>query len=219
MVTVSKTVEKLVKENAFIEEALIRGIVNYVALAEELHPHVSRLMNEQVAPAAIVMALRRVRETLKKSEPYRPTFDPHADIIVTSDLFEITFKKSPRVLASLKDVYEQIDSERDFITATQGRNEITVIANKRNQGKVLQCFSKEKILSECTGLASLGITLPAHAIDETGYFYLITRAFTWEGIPLVELVSSFTELHIIVHEKHVPKAFIILKDVISKNSK
>jgi|SRR3989338_4057765 len=218
MVTISRTVESIVEENAFIEEGIIRGIINYVALAEELQPRISKIMKIKVEISAIVMALRRLREKLKKSVFHRPKFSTNADILITSDLFEVTFQKSSYTLELLRDIYKCIDPERDFIALTHGRMEITLISNKRNKEKIMQLIEKERIVKEIKELASLGITLPAKAIDESGYFYLITRAFAWEGIPLVELISTFTELHIIVHENYVPKAFIILKDVVEKNS-
>ena len=219
MVTISKTVEKLVEENAFIEEALCRGIINYAALAEELKPSVSRVMNTSVETSAIMMALRRLKERLVKREFSRPKFDVHTDILITSDLFEITLKKTTRACALLKEVYHCIDSERDFIAVTQGRTEVTLIANKRNKKHIMHCIGREKVVKEIHGLASLSITLPPEAINESGYFYIVTRAFAWEDIPIVELVSTLTELHCIVHERNVPRAFTVLKEVVGKNQK
>jgi hypothetical protein len=67
-------------------------------------------------------------------------------------------------------------------------------------------------------LASLNIILPENVIEEAGFFYIMTRAFTWENIPIVEMVSTLDEITFIVNEKYVPKAFTLLQKTIKDNS-
>ncbi len=57
MVTVSHLVEKIVKRKPFLEEALARGILNYVALAETLQPEIEKELKTKVKTSAIMMAL------------------------------------------------------------------------------------------------------------------------------------------------------------------
>ena len=145
-------------------------------------------------------------------------FDKNADIFIKSDLFEITVKKSKKTFSYISEIYYLIDPEKDFLTITQGLSQITIIANKRNRKRITDILNKERIVKGIDNLACISTALPLSAVDEVGYFYLLTRAFAWENIALVELVSTLTELSFIISERDVPKAFNIFKEVIEKNS-
>lgn len=218
MVTISRVVEKIVEENPFIQEALSRGIINYAALAEEFKPRVDRELKENVKESAIMMALRRLEERIDKSFAKKAKFDKNSDIFIKSDLFEISIKTSRKTFSKIKEIYEHIDHEKDFLTITQGLTQVTIIANNRNKAKIIDVLSGEKIVKEIKNLASIGTTLKPSSTEEVGYFYLLTRAFAWENIPIVEIVSTLNELTFIVNEKDVPKVFTIFKEVIEKNS-
>ncbi len=218
MVTISRTVEKIIEENPFLQEALSRGIINYAALADDFKPRIDRELKQSVKESAIMMALRRLNEKLEKTFARKAKFNKDADIFVQSDLFEITVKKSGKTFQLVKEIYELINPEKDFLTLTQGVHQVTIIANKRNQKFIYKTFERERIIKEIGNLAAISTGLPSTAIDEAGYLYLITRAFAWENISIVEIVSTFTELALILKEKDVPKAFTVMKEVIEKNS-
>ncbi|MEK6811433.1 MAG: hypothetical protein AABX96_02915 [Nanoarchaeota archaeon] len=218
MITISRTVEKIIEENSFIQEALSRGIINYAALAESIKPRIENEMKKQVKTSAIMMSLRRLTEKLERVFVKKPKFEKEADVFVKSDLFEITIKKSKKTFELIKQIYEIMDSHQDFMTTTQGPTQLTIIANKRNKKKILEILEKEHPFEEIDNLASIGTTIPTNAINEVGYFYIITRAFVWENIPIIELVSTLNELNLIIKENDVPKAFVILKETIRKNS-
>lgn len=218
MVTISRIVEKIIEDNPILQEAIHRQIINYAALAENIKPQVEREMKISVKTSAVMMALRRLGDKLEKSFVKTAKFDKDADIFIKSDLFEITLKKSKKTYSLIKDVYEKIDPEKDFLTITQGLSQITLISNKRNKKRITEIFGREKIVKEINDLACISTTLPINAIDQVGYFYNITRGFAWENLPIIEIVSTFTELSFIVREKDVPKSFLVFKEIINRNS-
>lgn len=218
MVTISRSVEKIIEEHPFMQEALARGVINYAALAEEIKPRVESELKTTVKDSAIMMALRRLTEKLEKTFVTKPKFDKNSDVFVKSDLFEITIKKSKRTFSLLKKIYEFIDSDADFLTITQGITQVTIISNKRNKKKILEAVHGERVIKEIDNLCLIGTTIPMHSIEEVGYFYLVTRAFAWEDIPIVELVSTLTELNLIVNQRDVPRAFVVLKELVERNS-
>ena len=218
MVTISRVVEKVIGDNPILQEAISRGIINYAALAEDIKPKIEQEMRAPIKTSAIMMALRRLSEKLEKSFVSKAKFDKNADIFVKSDLFEITLKKSRRTYSLIKEVYENVDPEKDFLTVTQGLSQITLISNKRNKKYIMEKLGKEKIVKEINDLACISTILPLNAIDQVGYFYNITRGFAWENIPIIEIVSTLTELNFIVKEKDIPKSFNLFKEIIRRNS-
>lgn len=215
--TVSRAVEEYVKGNAFIQESLVKGIVNYLALAEEIKPLIERETGKDVKEYAIVMALRRLKDKLEHKFVKRIRF-VDSDISVKSDLFEITVKKNAKTFAVVKELPKLIDISRDFLTITHGITQITIISNNRLKRRIYEHFSKNDVIKVIDRLASLSIILPENVVGEAGFFYIVTRAFTWENIPIVEMVSTLDEMTLIVNEKYVPKAFTLLQQTIKDNS-
>jgi hypothetical protein len=218
MVTISKIVEEYIKQHSFLQEALSRGILNYAALAEQLKSKVEISLNCKVKESAIMMALRRQKEKLHKTFVEEIRFSEEADIFLKSDLFEVTYKKSAQVNENLKKIYDLIKAEHDFLTVTEGLHQITIISNKRNKKIILSTLKHEKMIKTIDGLACVSTILPDKSTEEVGYFYAITRAFSWEQIPIVEIVSTLHELNFIVFESDAPRAFVAFKEVISKQT-
>lgn len=217
MVTISRVVEKIVMENMFIQEALSRGIINYAAFAEEIKPRIEIELKTKVKDSAVMMALRRLQEKIEHKIIKKPQFDKNSDILIKSDLFEVSYTKSKNSINLIKKIYESIDIGIDFLTATQGINQVTIISAKKNKDKIMKILSGEKIISTIEDLASISTTFPESCPDEIGYFHLVTRSFAWENISIIEIVSTTNEFTLILKERDMPKAFIILKDLIKNN--
>jgi hypothetical protein len=218
MVTISRIVEKLVEDSLFIQEALIDELINYASLAEKFKPLIEKEMKCSVKESAIMMSLRRLREKLEKKIVSKIFFDKNSEVVVRSDLIEITINKSKDNFKIIKEISQAIDKEKDFFTWTQGINQITILTNKKNGEKFNKIVPRKNIIREIEDLSMLSIVLPETAPDNPGYFYLITRTFAWENIPIVEIVSTLNELNIFVKTSDVPKSFRILKEIIDKNS-
>jgi len=218
MVTISGVVENLVEDNPFIQEAMSRGIINYAALAQDIKSFVEKETRKPVKDSAIMMALRRLGEKMENKFTKKIKFDENADIFIKSDLFEITVVKSEKTFNLIKVIYELIDSNKDFLTITQGLTQVTIISNRRHKDEILEILKDEHILMKIENISSIGTTLPKNCPEEVGYFYTITRAFAWENIPIIEIVSTLIELNLIVKEVDIPRAFDVLKGIIKKNS-
>ncbi|MBT4540555.1 hypothetical protein HOC35_03505 [Candidatus Woesearchaeota archaeon] len=219
MVTIARTVEKVIERKPFLQEALVRGIVNVAALAEEITSEVEQEMGQKVKFSAVMMAIRRLGEKLEKTVINRAKFDKNSDVSLRSDLYEITVKKMPGIQAKISKLYELFNTkENDILTVTQGFHEITLITNKRNKEKIKKVFKSAEIKSEIEDLASVTINIPPEAVESVGLFYIATKALTWENINAIEVVSTFTELTFIIKENSAAKAFEALKRLIKEQS-
>jgi aspartokinase len=217
MVTIARTVEKVIESKPFLQEALIRGIVNVAALAEEITPEVEKEMGEKVKFSAVMMAIRRLGEKLEGTVIKKAKFDEDSDINVRSDLYEINLRKLPGVQNKISKLYELFNThENDMLTVTQGFNEITLITNRRNKDKVKKFFSAKDVKSEIGDIASVTIHIMPEATEQLGLFYIATKALTWENINIIEIVSTFTEMTFIIEEDDAPRAYATLKKLIKE---
>ena len=217
MVTIAHIVKKMVEEKPFLEEALIRGVINYAALAEDLKDEVRAELKTKVETAAIMMALRRIAESKELRKTQTAIGFEGSDITLRSDLVEITIAKSVTVLKKIQRVYDTIDfAQGDVLTVTQGLYEITIIASRKHKKKLLSIFETEHLTKVIDSLASVTVRVPVQLVNTPGFFYVITKALNWENINIVEIVSTLTELTFILREDDVAKGFDVVKKVISK---
>ena len=219
MVSVAFVVEKLVQERPFVQEALGEGIINNAALAERLRPEVEKMLRKKVKFSAVNMAVRRLREKLEGAPINMVKFEKNADITVKSDLVQITVHKSEDIQEYFQKLYNVVDySKGDFLTVTQGVYEVMIITNARHEKKLLSMLPQKMVKKVIRDVCSLTIKVPENATELVGFFYLITRAFTQENIPIVDLVSTYTENTLTVKEQVLTRAFTALQRVLKENS-
>ncbi|HUB92540.1 MAG TPA: hypothetical protein VL945_01120 [Candidatus Saccharimonadales bacterium] len=216
MVTVAHVVSRIIESRPFLEEALVKDIINYAYLADMLKPEIEREMRREVNRYAIIMAIRRFTDALKESFVGAPQLNlGNADITITSGIFEISAVKDVDTMKLVSRLYGMVDFEKgDFLTITQGLYEITILSNAKYKAKMLDLFDKRDVKKVSTGLSSLTVRIPEKAAEEIGLLYSLTKALSWENVNLVEVVSTLTEEIFIIKEEDTAVAFDAIKRLI-----
>jgi aspartokinase len=81
-----------------------------------------------------------------------------------------------------------------------------------NSGEQIKALvPAERIISELKNLSSITIRLPKSNVYSPGLYYFFLKALAWEGINVIEVVSTYTELTIVLENKDVDRAFSVLK--------
>ncbi len=219
MVTISYVTEEIVKRRPFLQEAISKGLINYASLAEALAPEIEQVIHKEVKTAAVMMALRRLSDKLEKTFVNNLRFDAETDVSVRSDLFEIVLYKNKKVEKKVKELYAGLEAKnRDMLSITLGIEQINIISNKRYKQKIMSKFDKSDIVQEFGNLAGITINFSMKVAKQSGFFYLLTRSLAWENISVVEIVSTLTELTIIVKEKDVTVAYDAIKKTIEEHT-
>jgi aspartokinase len=220
MVTVAHVVTRILEDMPFLEEALTRGIINYAYLAEMIRPRVEEEMRKKVKRAAIMMAIRRFRETLKNSAVDTSAIHLSvSDITLRSGIFEVTVPKTQSTIEAMQKIYSIVDfSKGDVLTITQGLYEITIISNSKYKDQITKLFGKDQIIKVNDGLSSLMVKISDEAAEAVGVLYLLVKALSWNNVNIVEVVSTYTEEIFIIREKDASIAFNALKALIKGNA-
>lgn len=214
MVTVAHVVKQRIRERPFLQEAIARGIVNHAALAEELRGIVARELGKEVKFSAVNMAIRRLAESLEQSRMMTASF-AGSDLTVQSDLLAMTVKRD--VHLPLEKLQALIDYERgDVLTVTQGLHEAMVICNRRYETEVRRLIPSG-IKTIISNISAVTIRLPAESVEQVGHFFLATRALAWENIPLVDIVSTYTEMTLLVREQETTRAYNALRRMLERS--
>jgi hypothetical protein len=213
MITIPEAVESIVKKSLFLEEALSRGIVNLSALARLVKPDVERELMKEAQESAITIALIRLSKKIKqRKERLLREFKSVPDIIVRSNLMEVTYSNSSSVFVSRKKLLDQLGGKQEyFLTFTQGINETTIIASRELKDKIKALFTEEDALSWFDDLSSITVLLPPDTAMIPGIYSYILKALSWEGINIVEVVSTLSELTIVLEDLDIDRAFSIIK--------
>ncbi len=217
MITVTDLVEEEVSKNPLYGEAMAEGIVNYSALARKMKDRIEDARMEPVTEGAIHMALKRHADELAAKRPNVEFVHKVRNITVRSDLAEMAFKNSPnlpKVHQKLLKIGERFDDPFSYYSV--GHAETTFVIADVLLPYLKDMTKEEECLGEFTNLSSISVRLPDETVCIPGVYYPFVKAFAWERINFIEIISHFTELNFVVEEKDVEHAFTVIKRLARK---
>jgi len=207
-------VEEIIKKSPFLEEALSEGIINLSSLSRQIKTEIDEHLNKDVQIGAIVMALKRLS----------PKFDPNlkikvkkvihklGDITVRSKITYYTYNNSATLIEKESILLKSIKNKKDiFFALSQGVYETTIMLSNSEHENVDMLFKGETLIQKTENLSSITIKLPSENSDVSGIYYFILKKIAWEGINVLEIISTTHEFTIIVNDESVDRAFSVLK--------
>ncbi|MBI2257645.1 MAG: aspartate kinase [Flavobacteriia bacterium] len=217
MYSVSKVSEDIINRSPFLREAIAEDLINISALARKIKPELDEYFNQNVKEGAIIMAIKRLspEKTKNISLKIEKIISGIGDFLVRSNLSIFTFENSS-TLSSLQVKLLEIleaDKMKSFYTITKGVSETTIVTNLPNKGDILHLFENETLLNRYDNLASITIHLPIENTEVYGIYYYILKQLAWEGLNIVDMISTANEFTIIFNQSDVDKAFRILMQI------
>ena len=213
MGSVSGEVRRVLGNKPFLLDALGRGILSLGNLAEELRPEIEERLGKRVKDAAIVMALRRFGEELQQHFPREGFSGVSGEIIMKTNICDFNVRKSPDLLMKLKELYALVSIERgDFLNITIGNNEISISVSEKYHDSIQSFLTGETIYNEQKGLVSLTLIFSGDFLNTPGIEFQVIRRLAWENINLFEIVSTMTELTIVIDAAYSMKGYGVLQE-------
>lgn len=213
MISVADALNDIIKSYPLIEDGLSHGIINYSAFAREIRPQIEKKLYKSVKNGAIVMALKRISEKLAKSKTKNQAINL-TDLTVRSDISEFTFQNAATLPEKTRLLFNQITTKQDIVcTLSEGIRETTFIVSSEISEDIKRIFKEETSVSEILNLSSITIRLPKEVVYIPGVYYQILKMLAWENINVIEVLSTYTELTIIVESEDVEKTFSVLKNL------
>jgi hypothetical protein len=218
MPTVAHLTRKTIEKKPFLEEALAEGIINNAALAEKMIPELERELKKKIKFSAVNLAIRRMAEGMQTKPVINLRFDKDTDITAKSNIIEIVLYKNDNIPEHIKKIYSLMDFKKgDFLTITQGINEVMIITNQKHEQKIMKILPNKIVKKKIKNLGTLTVNIPESAVEGIGLFYIISKALNWENISVIDMVSTYTEITLILKEEDTSRAFDILKKLIEQN--
>ena len=210
---ISRAVEHIVNRHPQLQEMLARGLANYAAVADHLLPEVERETGKKPNLPAVMMALRRLADRLQEHDTTR--FDFSSEIIMKSPLCDIAVERSPELAALLKTLYDAIDLEQgDTLHIIHGNYEMSIVTNEKHRKRVLKHLKGLKIINIEGNLVALSLRFSSEFWETPGVIARVLREFAWKSINIFEIVSTFTELSLIINEKDTTQGYNVLTGLV-----
>ena len=132
-----------------------------------------------------------------------------------TQICDISVLRSPTLISKLKNLYDIINFEKgDSLNIIQGNNEVSIVTNERYKEKFIKVLDKEKIINVEENLVSLTLTYSKDFLYTPGIIFNVTRNISWENINIFEIVSTNTELTLIIHKKDAMNGYKALEKLI-----
>jgi len=216
LITISEIVKQIVIKSPFLEEGLSEGLINCSALARKLKPDIESKLYRSVQMSAIIMALSRFSQNLtitnEKNDRLRDVLSNINDISLRSHLTVFTFVKSMTITAKKVKLSEVLfKNPYCFIEIMDGIYENVFYVSSEIESEFSDIFLGESLTSKIENISAITIRIPREAIDVPGVYYVILKKLAWDGVNIIDIMSSFTELTIFVDSKNVNSAFISIK--------
>jgi len=214
MRTIAQVVDTLVKEKPFLVESLTEGLINLSSLARMLQPDIETELRKEVQSGAIIMALKRLVPTLQITQDMKlkKMLSSIGDLILRSNLSDYSFKNSDSLMSCQIELMNVIGSDNEiFYTIVQGVHETSIVASSVLQEAIDSIFKDEKLIIKQENLSSITLKLPQGNVMQPGLYYFILKQLAWEGINIVEIVSTSHEFTLLVNDEDIDRAFLVIK--------
>src|SRR5689334_8332192 len=132
MITTTQLVEEGIVKSPFLEEGLIRGLINYSALARQLKPEFEARLYKKLETGSIVMALKRLSKKLtNQADPkLKSVLKKLTDFSIRSNIVSFTFANSSTLAVKQQKVMAAASGViNSFLTITDGIFETAFFAS------------------------------------------------------------------------------------------
>jgi DNA-binding transcriptional ArsR family regulator len=213
MISTAEVVENLVKNSPLLEDGLARGIISYSALARDLRPQIEEKLLKSVGRGAIVMALKRTSGKLKTKKKTAQQVINLNGITARSNLAELTYLNSDTIIEKHKKVFLASEKRKDiFCNLSQGVRETMLIVGEEILSEMEKIFADERLVAKIKDLSSITILLTKETVSTSGVYYSILKLLAWNEINIIDVISTYSELTIILSNDDIDRAFSILKN-------
>lgn len=213
MITVPQAVEKIINRSRYLTEALSKDLINTASLARYIKPEVEDLTFKGVTIGSIAVAIKRLQKSFSKGYRKITVFVEAPDMIARSNLTLLYVKNSDSLLSKLSEVEKNSQEFKKKALFTYGRAETAILTNKINLESIKTLLQREEVSRTFPNVSSITIHLPKDAVVSPGIFYFFIKSLAWEGVNILDILSTETELTLIFEPKDMNTAFAILRSL------
>ena len=199
-------VREHVLNNPLLRDYLSRDIINVASLARELLPLIQK-ENSKATVESISVALQRL------SLDAQPQLTEQLKKILNNVQITIRTDVSLFCLPKGGGVDTNKFASDDVFYINQGANEVTIILDKKNKHliKGQPVFHKDNLA--LVSLKDCLINTEANYRITPGFIHMFLSNISKEGINVEDIISTYSQVTVVIEEKYVSRVFKICNDV------
>jgi aspartokinase len=208
MKTLRSILEALLLHEDRIAFCFDHGLLNLSAFAKQIEAQVQTELGQSVATNTIVAALSRLQKS--REAPSESPIELHAsDLSVKTGLSSIAYEKTAKVQALLSKVVAQTQLTRsDLFALAIGLSQISLVVPQEQVAALRKELKAIKPLYTSDNLASVTVRFGPKYLKTPGVVHHFIKSIASRGVNIVEVVSTFTELTVIVIDADLEAAFL-----------
>ncbi|MDD1769131.1 MAG: ACT domain-containing protein [Methanomassiliicoccales archaeon] len=194
-----------------IRDCIARDLINFSSLARLIMKDMG-IKNEE----AVMIACRRYAMRLGKHDHEKEILKVlgNSRLEVKTKICIVTAKNDWTVLHRLENVFRKLINEKAIMQVIQGAQAITIIADEKLKGEVVDAVGKENVLKVRQDLVEISVKSPEVIVDTSGVYATLVSSLAEGGLNIVETASCYTDTIFIVNEEDMIEAYSILSKCI-----
>ena len=211
MITVPEATKKIVERSRYLSEAISKKLINYSSLARYIKPEIEQMLIKKVSNASIIMALNRLERDFAPKYVSSNIFKTPPEIVVRSNLFFAALSNSD--VAGLSLLLSREPGSKSIYLKSQGTSETVLVLGQDLYEKYKTAIESKNPVVQYEKAAALTIDMPSDALKTPGIYYFFIKSLAWEGINVLELISTPHELTFVVQNQDIERTFSIIKSL------
>ena len=203
---ISSALQNIIDSSSEFQFGFHNQLFNLTRLAEFIRPMVEARTKKTVQHNSLVMALSRLNRRRVSRARKLPRKFVVQSISVLSGLTVMTFARTPENHRAAERIYSRLRKAEAFCTMTEGSNEITFIFPRSFRGAVQPLLVNRPTFSR-NDVAALCVRFHPKYLDVPGLLHTILQQITLQGINIIEIASTTTELTLYIREDDLRTGF------------
>lgn len=210
--TISQEVKNIIDKSPFLSEMLVRDIVSYSNLANEIKPAVEERLTKAVNPPAIVMALRRYADELREEAKRRPRLKMSYELSMKTNIFDVNLQRNENSINILNRLYNSVQlAKGEFLNVSLGTFEMSISISDKYTSTLKELINGETVLNEFHDLVAITIAFSGNFVETPGLVYMAVRKLALENINVIEILSTMNVLSFVVGRAESMRAYEVLQ--------
>jgi len=202
--------ERLIRENDFLEDGLYHGYINLTSLATYLLPKIEKTSGKKTTVPSITMTLSRIARDIQSAEYVR--IRPE-ELLIRTGVQLISFKRDSQLAHELLHLYDMVSGSHQgdsYFSLAQNSDEFSIIYSHDFSDRIDELTKVYEVRKREENLALLVVRISERFLGEKGIIYYITKQLSFFGVNIIEMRTSLAEASILIRDEDKKTAVSIL---------
>lgn len=220
--TLTSIVRDIIISRPSILTCLVKGLINYSALARDIVRDVEREagirgVNVNTIKVILIRLSNKLRNDLRSFEDQILRILAGSVLRLETDLVVLTINREyiqPRIAK----LVQELRNAR-FLQVTQGISTYTIVLAKEIMNKALSIIGEKTPYELFDDQSAIVLISPREILTTPGFVSYVTGLLAWSGINITQIISCYLDTILIVSTSDVMKAYTILQSAITSARK